>query len=203
MSMFLLPAIAGVTVQLPRICCTIAAAAPGCPAMALYCADCAYRPNKIMVVITPSKTPSGIRKGSPANTPTSTNTTIKPTPLPNTIGRALGSVLRIMPATMAICLKRPGVGWSAVAPLGALVAFDGAEPPRRGIFTMAVRIRLLAAARETRSSCRLADPPDNGADLRVPQRLLCLPVEAACPVGRPDQRARHHAGEPEFYGQAF
>jgi len=107
----------------------------------LYCADCAYRPNSTIEVDTPIKTPSGMR--NPArlvSKPTTTTTAMTPIPLPITIGSARGSDLRIIPATMPICLSRPGVGWSAVAPLDVRVVFVGDDAPRRGIFTMAVRI---------------------------------------------------------------
>ncbi len=115
--MFLLALTAGVTVQLPRMFCSTAAAAPGCPSMAAYCAACAYRPNKINDTSTPSSTPKGMRNAaSPVSSPTITRTTRMPRPLPTMIGIAFGSDLRISPATMRICFSRPALArFSAVS----------------------------------------------------------------------------------------
>ncbi len=52
---------AGVTVHFPRIVCSTAAAAPGCPSMAEYWADCANRPNRIIATSSPSSTPKAMR----------------------------------------------------------------------------------------------------------------------------------------------
>ena len=91
-SRFLLAVTAGVTVQLPRMPCSTAAAAPGWPSIMANCARCANRPNKIIAASRPSSTPSGIRKAaSPVNSPTSTDTTMMPTALPMMIGIARDS----------------------------------------------------------------------------------------------------------------
>ncbi len=54
-----------------------------------------------------------------------------PIPVAATIGRAFGLVLRMIPATMPICLRRPGPAESAAA------FFESAAP---GLFTMLVML---------------------------------------------------------------
>ena len=107
-SMFLLAVTAGVTVQLPRMDCSTAAAAPGCPSIAEYWAPCANRPNRNMPIPSPSSRPSGIRKPARwVSSPISTNTTMIPAALPKTIGSALGFCLLTRLATIRICFSRP------------------------------------------------------------------------------------------------
>ena len=113
-SMFRLAAMAGVTVQFPRMLCSTAAAAPGCPSIVEYCAVWANRPNRNIETRMPPRTPSGIRKPAcPISRPTTTSTTSTPRPLPITIGSARGLALCTRPATMRICLMRPGVASSS------------------------------------------------------------------------------------------
>ena len=107
------PEMAGVTVQLPRMLCRTAAAAPGCPAIDAYCADWASRPNRITAASAPSITPSGIISPSrPVNTPIRMQTTRTPSPAAATSSRPRGLDLRIRPATIRICLTRPGGAWA-------------------------------------------------------------------------------------------
>src|SRR5579859_1494751 len=152
--------------------------------MALYCADCAYLPKSTIDASVPSSTPNGISNGArPVSRPTTTRTASTATPLPITIGSALGSDLRMIPATMRICLSRPADAGSASAFFAALFDACAAAPP--GFFTMGVRIRACRARRETRSSCCHVQP------------VRGRPVEPASAVGRADQRPRHDPGEPE------
>src|SRR5216683_501802 len=139
-SMFLFAAIAGVTVQLPRMFSNTAAAAPGCPSMAEYCADCANLPNKTVVTSTPSSTPKGIRnEARPMSNPTTTRITSVPRPLPRTIGIAFGLDLRTRPATMRICFSRPALARSSAVPL---VAAGSAAPDFLDMRAMLRSIRL-------------------------------------------------------------
>src|SRR5215472_16692563 len=175
-SVFRLNETAGVTVQLPRMLCRIAAAAPGWPSMVAYCADCANRPNKIIAAVSPASTPSGIRNSArPVSSPTTTTIAMIPMPVAATIGSAFGLALRMIPATMPICLRRP-------APAGSAAAFF--EPASRGLLTMLVMLRV------TRSRA-----------LTVPRYAVKgLAVEAAGPVGGADQRARHDPGKAQLEG---
>src|ERR1039458_2366140 len=137
--LFLFADIAGATVQFPRMLCKIAAAAPGCPAIAEYCADWAKRPKTIIAADSPIRTPNGIRNAAKRRTrPRITKIETTPMPVRATMGRALGLVLRTIPATMRICLIRPGESASA--------AFRPAGAP--GLFTMLVRIRVRGAFAE-------------------------------------------------------
>src|SRR5215831_6319291 len=185
-SMFLLPAIAGVTVQFPRMPWTMAAAAPGWPSIALYCADCAYLPNSTIAASTPSMTPSGMSNAaSPVSSPTTTAIARTATPLPITIGSALGSDLRMIPATMRICLILP-IDAGSAASFAAFFDACAAAPP--GFFTMGVRIRGCDGAR---------DPRSGGSHVSQASLLDGRPVQPARSVGRADERARHDPGEPE------
>src|ERR1019366_2605576 len=140
-SIFRFAETAGVTVQLPRIDCMMAAAAPGCPAIAAYWADWANLPNKSIPTDTPTRTPSGMMsRPVPVSRPAMTNAAMIRIALPITIGRAFGFCLRTIPATKPICLIRPGVP----AP-GAAFFAAGAD-----LFTMHVRIRAGRGYRETR-----------------------------------------------------
>ena len=124
---------AGVTVQPRRMPCMMAAAAPGWPSTALYCADWAYRPKMSIDTIRPAATPSGISSAArPVRRPTITKTAITPIPARATIGSARGSDLRMIPATMRICLMRP-------AEAGSVVSFRFAAVV--GLFAMERRIR--------------------------------------------------------------
>ena len=138
--MFLLALTAGVTVQLPRMFCSTAAAAPGCPSIAEYCAACANRPNKINAASRPRSTPKGMRNAaSPVSNPTTTRITRTPRPLPMMIGMAFGLDLRISPATARICFSRPAFDrFSAVS----LVTAGSAAPAFLDMRAMLRSIRL-------------------------------------------------------------
>src|SRR5579875_1013451 len=134
---------------------------------------------------TPASTPTGITNGAvPVSSPASTASAITPAPLPITTGSAAGLVLRMIPATIAICLNRPREAGST-APWAAL---PGARLVPPGFFTMQVRIRAAAGWRDRRAS---AWPAGLG------QAARRLPVEPARPVGGPDEGAGHHPGEPQ------
>src|SRR5215471_18860387 len=155
--------------------------------MALYCADCAYLPNSTIAASTPSMTPSGMSNGaSPVSNPTTTAMARTATPLPITMGSAPGSDLRMIPATMRICLILPIDAGSAAASFAAL--FDACAPAPPGFFTMGVRIRACDGAR---------DPRSRGSHVSQAGLLDGRLVEPARAVGRTDQRARHDPGEPE------
>src|SRR5580704_6086693 len=211
-SMFLLALTAGVTVQLPRMFCSTAAAAPGCPSIAEYCAACANRPNKIITASRPRSTPRGMRNAaSPVSNPTTTRITRTPRPLPMMIGMAFGLDLRISPATARICFSRPAFArFSAVS----LVTAGSAAPAFLDMRAMLRSIRL----------SRPGQKPPGFGDFRVtPYRPASPDALAACvpcrplpcragtgslrdglgvqppgPVGGPHQRSGHHAREPEF-----
>src|SRR6266516_3326498 len=185
MSMFLFAAMAGVTVQFPRMLCRMAAAAPGWPLIVEYCAACANRPKATIPPISPSSTPSGIRTAAvPVTRPRTTASAMTPAAMPNTIGSALGLALRTMPATMRICFRRPTESASAAA------FFDAAAP---GLFTMQVRIRSRGPQCEMAASA--------GGSLAVHRVAVHrLAVQPASAVGRPDQRPGQHPREAELAG---
>src|ERR1035441_10547509 len=210
-SMFLLADIAGATVQFPRMLCKIAAAAPGCPAIAEYCADWAKRPKTIIAADSPIRTPSGIRNAAKRTTrPRITKIATTPMPVMATMGRALGLVLRTIPATMRICLIRPGESASA--------AFRPAGAP--GLFTMLVRIRVRGGPREMRpgnSAARrarrsAAAPASTRTARSGSQRgshhlagsaraaVRRLAVQPARPVRRAHQRSGHDTGKAQAAG---
>ena len=185
--MFRLAAIAGVTVQLPRMLCRIAAAAPGCPARAAYCADWAYRPKRIIAAAMPPSTPSGMRKYRPMSTAMTTTIAMIPMPVPMTIGSAFGFAFRTIPATMRICLIRPIEVGSAASRL----SFFDAAPD--ALFTMLVRILCWPRRDETprplSQSGLAADPATRGwrpVGYAGASRLTARP--GGSPLGLPAHR---------------
>src|SRR6516162_1622183 len=140
----------------------------------------------------PLASPSGSRNASRwVKMPTITKTASTPIPARTTIGSARGFCLRMIPATMRICLMRP-------AEAGSAASFGVAAPA--GLFAMEGRIRAAGRIRET-AAWWLADWARRGSACRGgirrgPARHR-LGVQPARPVGGPDQRPRHHAREPE------
>src|SRR5215470_7876921 len=213
-SMLRLADTAGVIVQPPRMLCRIAAAAPGWPSTALYWADWAYRPKMIIATIAPLSTPSGISSAAvPVSRPTTTKIASTPIPARATSGSARGLVLRMIPATMRICLMRPAAAGSApsfrfAAPAG-FFAMDGriraaggcGKPPPGGYPVTAPTARP-APARAASAGAGSAwartghGGTGRGGISRVPARHR-LGVQPARAVGGPDQRPGHHAREAE------
>ena len=64
----------GVTSQLPRMLCMIAAAAPGWPSSMEYCARWASCPKTSMPTVTPSRTPMTMSCHQPVTSPMTTKT---------------------------------------------------------------------------------------------------------------------------------
>src|SRR6266516_4831303 len=198
-SMLRLADTAGVTVQPRRMLCMMAAAAPGWPSTALYCADWAYRPKMIIATSRPLAIPSGSSSASrPVKMPTITKTASTPIPARITIGSARGLDLRMIPATMRICLMRP-------AAAGSAASFEVATPAR--LFAMEGRIRAAGRMWETAAG-ELADSPAHrvgharrGGACRggVRRGTAChrLGMQPPGAVRGPDQRPGHHAREAE------
>src|SRR5262245_54959978 len=130
--------------------------------------------------------------------PTITKTASTPSPARATSGSARGSDLRMIPATMRICLMRPAVDGSAPS-------FRFAAPA--GLFAMDGRIRAGGRLWETGGRALAGGPTDGsrgtgwqvtgGAGARRGPARHRLGVQPARAVGGPDQRPGHHAREAE------
>ncbi len=106
---------AGVTVQSPRIDCRIAAAAPSCPSIAVYCACCENRPNSTIAVIRPSSTPTGMKNASQADEQPDQHEhhDDADAQTPNVIGSARLFCWLTSLATIRICFSRPAFASSS------------------------------------------------------------------------------------------
>src|SRR5579875_2118210 len=203
--MFRLAAMAGLTVQFPRMLCSTAAAAPGWPSMAEYCAVWANRPKRKTGTMTPSRIASGIRKLNPVSTATTMSTTRMTTPLPMTIGSARGLALCTSPATMRICAIRPGVASpsSFFFAMTRRIWVPSVESETAWVLSRRVKATS-PAGRETRAPrCPSAVHPGRWPGLAGSDGLpglRGLAVKLARAVGGADQRAGHDAGEADLQG---